>query len=293
MPPYVLPALISACAYSIGSLFNKQAIAEGCGEYRVTAFTVWTTALLLLPFSFFYTDPLPLKNWYEPFAAAICFSSGMFFFIRALRTGDLSLVAPISGVKPVLAAVLVATLLGTPVSTNTWVACLLTVVSLFILRTPNVSTSHSFLRTAAFTLMSAFSFALCDTCFQRWAADWGTLRFAVITFSIASCAATALIPFFDTPWKQMRRAARTHVLTGALFCALPGLFMSYALGRYGHAAEVNVIYSTRALLSIFMIRLLGNWIGSHERHISRRTLILRIVGTAVLTGAVILVIRNS
>jgi drug/metabolite transporter (DMT)-like permease len=290
MPPYLLLALVSACAYSIGSLFNKQAMAGGCGEYRVAAFTVWATALLLLPFVFFYTAPLPVDRWIEPLTTAVCFSSGIFFFIRALRTGDLSLVAPVSGVKPVLNAVLIATLLRTPVAAGTWAACLLTLIALLILRTPNISTPHSFLRTAVYTLLSALSFALCDTCFQQWAADWGILRFGAITFSLSSLAALGLIPFFCTPWKAMSRTARRHALAGAIFCALPGLFMSYALGRYGHAAEVNVVYSTRALWSLFVVRLLGHRVGSREQHISRTVFLRRLLGTAVLMGAVALVL---
>ena len=293
LPPYFFLALVSAVAYSVGALFNKQAMAGGCGPYRVTAFSIWFAALLLFPFAFMYSDPLPLNEWYQPLVAAVCFSFGSTFFILALRTGDLSIVAPVSGIKPILNALLVAALLGVTVPVTTWIACGLTALALVILRTPNTSTSHSFLRTTLITLLAVFSFALCDTCFQQWAKGWGVLRFAAITFTTASLAATAMIPFFSTPWKRMSRPAKNHVLAGSAFCALPALCMGLALGRYGHAPEVNVIYSTRAVFSVIAVWLLGRKIGSIEHTAGRGVLLRRLAGAAVLMGAIVLMLFGS
>lgn len=293
IPPYFSLALISAGAYSFGSLFNKQAMTGGCGPYRVTAFTIWASALLLIPFVFLYNDPLPLNVWYQPFTAAACFSFGSIFFILALRTGDLSIVAPVSGIKPIINALLVAVLLGVTVPAATWIACGLTAIALVILRTPNTSTSHSFLRTTLITLLCVVGFALCDTCFQQWAKNWGVLRFAAITFSISSLAAVAMVPFFSTPWKQMTRRAKTHVLTGSAFCALPGLCMGLALGRYGHAPEVNVVYSTRAIFSIGIVWLLGRHIGNIEHTAGRTVLLRRLAGALILLVAIVLILAGS
>ena len=293
IPPYLFLALISAVAYSFGGLLNKQAMADGCGFYRVTALSIWSCALLLLPFVFLYDDPLPLDLWFQPLVAAVCFSSGSIFFTLALRTGDLSIVAPVSGIKPVLNALLVSVLLGVTVPVTTWIACILSGVALLILRTPNSTTSHSFLRTAIITLLAVFSFALCDTCFQHWAKNWGVLRFSAITFSASSLAALALIPLFDTPWKQLTRPTKTHTLAGCALCAVPALCMGLALGRYGHAPEINVIYSTRAVFSIITVWLLGRKIGNIEHTAGRGVLIRRLAGAAVLMGAIVLILFNS
>ena len=293
MPPYILLALFAAVAYSIGGLFNKQAIAGGAGQVRITAISAWSPALVLIPSFFLYSDPMPLHLWYQPLLATLCFSSGISFFTLALRTGDLSLVAPVSGTKPILNALLVSVLLGVDVPLSTWAAGGLTLIALTVLRTPNRSTQHSFVRTAAVSLMAVFSFALCDTCFQKWAAGWGVMRFGALTFGIASIAALGLIPFFNTPWKQLSRTVRSHTGIGAVFCAIPAFCMSYVLGTYGHAPEVNVVYSSRALISILAVRCLGRWIGSSEHGISRAVFVRRLIGTAILTAAVALVIFGS
>jgi uncharacterized membrane protein len=293
MPVYIVLALIAAAAYSIGGLFNKQAIAGGIGQVRITAISAWAPALALIPSFFLYSDPMPLHLWYQPLIATLCFSSGITFFMLALRTGDLSIVAPVSGIKPIMNALLVSVLLGIDVPLATWIAGGLTLIALTVLRTPNRSTHHSFVRTAAITMTAVFSFALCDTCFQKWAADWGVMRFAALTFGIASIAALGLIPFFNKPWKQLNHTVRAHTLIGAVFCAMPAFCMAYALGTYGHAPEVNVVYSSRALISILVVRFLGRWIGSSEQHIPRAVLIRRIIGTAILTVAVALVIFGT
>lgn len=293
IPPYFLLALISAIAYSVGGLFNKQALAGGCGLYRVTAFTIWASTLLVLPFIFLYDEPLPLHLWFQPLTAAICFSSGFTFFMLALRTGDLSVVAPVSGIKPVLNALLVSILLGISVPATTWVACILSGIALLTLRTPNSTTSHSFLRTTIIVVLSVFSFALCDTCFQHWAQHWGILRFGAITYSISSLAALALTPLFDTPWKQITRSAKNHVLIGCSCCAVPSLCMALALGRYGHAPEVNVIYSTRAIFSIGIAWLLGRHIGNVEHTAGRTVLIRRVAGALILLTAIVLILSGN
>lgn len=293
IPPYLFLALISAVAYSIGSLFNKQAMAGGCGYFRVTAFTIWCSSALLFPLAFIYSDPLPLHVWYQPLVAAVFFSLGSIFFILALRTGDLSIVAPVSGIKPVINALLVAVFLNVDVPISTWIACGLTAIALVVLRTPNTSTRHSFFKTTWITLLCVTSFAFCDTCFQRWSDNWGILRFSAITFMISSIVALAMIPLFNTPWKRMTPQAKKHVLIGAAFCAIPGLCMGLALGRYGHAPEVNVIYSTRAIFSIGIVWFFGRYIGNIEHTASLTVLFRRIAGATILLGAIALILFGS
>ncbi len=290
MSIYLLLALIAAVAYSIASLINKQAIANGCGVLRVMVFTIWATALLLIPFALSNSDPLPWNLWHQPLIAAVCFSGGSLFFIWSLKVGDLSVVAPVSGVKPVMNALLIAGLLRSPIPLATWGACALSALALLVLRTPNTTTHHSFLRTAVITLMSSLFFALCDTCFQQWASGWGVFRFGAITFSISALASFSLIPFFSTPWKKISRSAKQHILIGAAICALPGLCMTYALGNYGHAAELNVVYNTRAIISILAVRFLGRFVGSTEHTAGGTILLRRLAGAIILMGAIILII---
>lgn len=290
MPPYAILALVAAAGYSIGSLFYKQAMMAGGGLFRVTAFLIWAVVLVTSPFALLPAPPLPLHLWYQPLIAGMLFLGGQLLFVLALRTGDLSVVGPVAGAKPILNALLVSTLLGVSVPSGTWAACILSAIALLILRSRNASTAHSFTRTAAITLASAFSFALCDTCFQEWARHWGPMRFSAITFASAGLGACLYIPFFGTRWATLSPIARKHLLLGAFFCAVPPLLMGYALGRYGHSPEVNVIYATRSLLSILVVRFLGRWVGSSEQHVSHAILWRRICGAAILMIAVILVL---
>lgn len=106
MPPYALLAFVSAIGYSLGGLFNKQAMAEGAGLLRVNAVSIWTAAAVVLPFLFAYDTPIPWDVWWQPLTAGLCFLSGQIFFILALQTGDISLVTPVAGAKPIINALL-------------------------------------------------------------------------------------------------------------------------------------------------------------------------------------------
>ena len=290
MPAYAYFALIAALGYGVGSLFSKQAMAGGSGLFRVTAYSTWTLAVLTQPFVWTTPEPLPVELWFQPMVAGLFFLGGQLLFILALRTGDLSVVGPVAGAKPIINALLVSLLLGLHVSAFTWLACMMAAGALLVLRSPNASSAHSFGRTAGITLLSALSFALCDTCFQEWAPTWGPMRFSGLAFACSALGALVYIPFFNPRWTALSRTARRHLLLGAAFGAVPGVLMGYALGRYGHAPEVNVIYSTRAVWAIVAVRLVGPWIGSHEGTITRATLWRRLLAALILLLAVGLVV---
>lgn len=288
MPPYAFYALLSAITHAIGSVFNKEAMAGGIGLRRQTALMMRVAALYALPFLFFATGPVPWARIHEPLLAALCFGGGQVVFVWALRTGDVGVVVPVAGAKPILNALLVAGLLRHPVAGTTWAACGLTALALLVMRSPNASTSHGFLRTAGITLLSMFLFALSDTCFQHWAPDWGVMRFAALTYLISAVGITFLSPRNAVPWRQLSRSTRYYAWCGAALGAIPPIGIGWAIGHYGHAPEINVIYSTRALFSLGVIYLLGKTINSPERHVTGVTTLRRIAGAILMLGAVAL-----
>ena len=69
MPIYLFLALVGALAYGIGSIFNKQAMTEGCGVLRVFAAMTWTTTALLVPFVFLTKTAAPWHQFHQPVLA--------------------------------------------------------------------------------------------------------------------------------------------------------------------------------------------------------------------------------
>jgi len=131
LPPYILLAIIAAFFYSIGSLLNKQAMTNGCGPLRIYMAQAWFGALLLSPF-LFAGEPVPKNIWWQPVLTACLWFGGSAIFVHTLRDGDLSIIGPVAGMKPIFNALLIALLLRIHVPLTTWIACGLAAAALFV-----------------------------------------------------------------------------------------------------------------------------------------------------------------
>ena len=292
MPIYLLLALLAALAYSVGSIFNKQAMTEGCGVLRVFASITWTTAAVLAPFVFFTKTAAPWHQFHQPVLAMLCWLAGATLWMSALRTGDVSLVAPVAGIKPVFNALLTALLLGAALPAGVWAACGLTALALLVMRAPVKKGNTPFLKTAGLMTGAVFCYALCDVCIQKWAGSWGALRFTGLMFLMASTLMLTLIPRFGRPYRDLTQPARRHLKTGMLIAVLPGVCMGLAIGRYGHAPEVNVMYSSQALWSVLLIWAFGRHIGNLEHTAGHGVMLRRLAGALILLTAIVLIISG-
>jgi drug/metabolite transporter (DMT)-like permease len=293
MPAYLLLALIASLAYSIGSIFNKQAMTEGCGVFRVFASMTWVTTAALIPFLFFAKEAAPWNLFYQPVLATLCWLAGASLWMSALRTGEVSLVAPVAGIKPVFNALLTALLLGAALSPAVWAACGLTALALLVMRAPDKKENGPFLKTIGLMAGAMLCYAFCDVCLQKWANGWGALRFLALMFCMASVLMLTLIPHFGRRYRDLTQTARRHLKTGMLIAAVPGFCMGLAIGRYGHAPEVNVMYSSQALWSVLLVWAFGRHIGNLEHTAGRHVMLRRLAGALILLIAIVLVISGS
>jgi len=292
MPVYLLLSIIAAVLYSIGSLLNKQALAHGCGPLRIFMAQAWFGALLLSPF-LFAGEPVPLHLWWQPVVTAMLWFSGSAVFIYTLRDGDLSIIGPVAGIKPVFNAVLIALLLRIHVPLSTWVAGGLAAVALFVMRTPSSHGSHSFKRTALQTLTAMLFYALTDVCLQSWAPAWGALRFSALLFLSGAMLSLSMIPKFGKKFRDLSPEARRFYLSGASFVCLPGICIGYAIGKYGHGAEVNIGYSLHVLITLLIVWVFGRHIGNTEHTVGHGVFLRRLAGALILLMAVALTISGA
>ncbi|MGE4489618.1 MAG: EamA family transporter [Kiritimatiellales bacterium] len=291
MPPYILLALIGAFFYSLSGLLNKQAMTLGCGPLRIYMIQAWCGALLLTPF-LFSGPAMPVSVWWQPPLTGAIWFAGSAVYMFTLRRGDLSIIGPVAGVKPVFNAALIATLLHEHVPPSTWIACGLAAIALAVMRTPSSSGSHSFGRSAVQTLIAMLFFALTDACLQRWAAAWGPLRFACLEFICGALLSLSLIPMFGKKYRDLSRPTRRFLFAGAFCAALPGIFMSLAIGKYGHGAEVNVGYSFHVLITLFIVWMFGRYIGNTEHTVGKGPFLRRLAGAVILLAAIGLILAG-
>ena len=79
-------------------------------------------------------------------------------------------------------------------------------------------------------------------------------------------------------------------LAGSLLIAMQAICIVVAVGVFGDAARVNVVYALRGLWGVALAWLAARKWGGAEAEHSRETMLFRVAGATVLTTAVILAI---
>lgn len=291
IPVYLILALLAAFFHSVSGLYNKQAMAHGCSPLRIFMMQAWIGSLLMSPL-LFYGAPVPPSMWWQPVVTALFWFSGAAVFVYTLRDGDLSIVGPVAGIKPVFNALLIALVLQIDVPAATWIACGLAAIALAVMRTPSSRGSHSFKRTALQTLLAMLLFAITDLCIQRWAQNWGALRFSSLLFLGGSLCSLSLYPMMGMPYRELPAIARRNLWIGTPLASLPGILIGVAIGQYGHGAEINIGYSSHVLITLPIVWFLGRHVGNHEHKAGRGVFIRRFIGAAILLVAILLTLQT-
>ena len=84
--------------------------------------------------------------------------------------------------------------------------------------------------------------------------------------------------------------ARRALISGALLLGGQNLVMALAIRFSGDATAVNIIYSSRCVLSVVLAWATARWLGSREATLPRHVLLLRLAGAALLAGAIAMVV---
>jgi len=288
MPPYLIIAIIAAFFFSLSGLLNKQAMAHGSSPFLVFMVQAWA-GTVALSFWIFTGDPISLSLLWQPALAGTLWFMGSVLMIHAIKVGDLSIVGPVAGVKPVFNAIVLAVILRENASLTTWVACGLAATALFVMRTPSSEGSHSFERTVFQTLVAVLFFALADLVIQRWANSWGVLRFVGLHFLMGALLSLSLIPRFGARYCDLLPVARHFLFAGGVLSTLPGILLGFAIGKYGHGAEVNVGYSFHVLFTLWLVWVLGRHIGNTEHKVGAKVFLRRGAGALILLTAIVLI----
>ncbi|MEO6785077.1 MAG: hypothetical protein ABI318_03000 [Chthoniobacteraceae bacterium] len=146
------------------------------------------------------------------------------------------------------------------------------------------------------TLLSAGFAAACfgtfDVLVQRWGPAWGVGRLLPIVYGLNGVLSLALIPKFREPLSALPRAAWRWLLPAACLLAAQSIVFVGTITVYGKATLANVIYSSRGLLSIVAVWLVGHWFSNLEQGLGRRTLAWRLLGAVLMLSAIVLVVTR-
>jgi drug/metabolite transporter (DMT)-like permease len=290
---YIALTVFSAIVYSMAAVAFKAATARGARAAPLAVVLLFAHALAFL----FVAGRRDGPPWPDPFwpapVAGLLFTLGQFFTLLAISRCDVSIATPILNTKVVWVAAVLALLARQPVGTRTWLAAVVTVGGIALLNATGRRRDVSRLaRTIALSTLAAVAFAAFDVMIQIQSARLGYGRLAPAAMFFAALFSLGLLAMpREEPAAPLSMAGRAFAAAGVALMTFQAVLFITAIGRSGHAAVLNVVYSTRAVWSLLLVLAFGRLIGNRELHAARRVVACRFAGALLIVAAVAIVLR--
>lgn len=286
---HLLLPLMASLLFVSGLILIKRASVDGVSPVT-TLFC--TNIASSVAFSFLWVlggEPINWQLIYQPAVIALLFILGLVFTFLAIERGDVSLATPIFGVKVVIVAILLTLTGEQALPLEVWYAAALATLGIALIQWTGRGEMHHVLFTILLALSAATSYATFDVLVQGWAPKWGAGRFLPIVYWIVGLASLLILPWVDFTMFRNRKVRNT-LIAGSILVAMQAICIVVAVGVFGDAARVNVVYALRGLWGVLLAWIVAKiWGGAESEH-SRSVMLTRAVGASVLTLAVILAI---
>lgn len=226
----------------------------------------------------------PASLLWQPAIIGGLYLAGQLFTLLAVDRGDVSIAAPVLGVKVLIVPALAPFFVEEDLSAKVWIAAAIAVVGIgFVQARDNSIERSKILASVGFALLAACSMTMFDLLIQRWASAWGAGYFLPIAFGFAAVFSLAFARLADRP-SDLKQKGVTHLLAvGALLMAVQAIGMTVTLGLFGDATRVNIVYSLRGLWGVLLTWLLARRFTTADATPGNRTMTMRLIG-AVLIG---------
>lgn len=290
MPFHLLFPLAASIAYVFAMLAFKRSGDWGVGVWRTAFVSNIAIGLAFAPLWLLGGHPQPAALLWQPLLVALLFLSGQVFTFLALHYGDVSVGTPVMGLKIVLVALGSTFLLPGSVPPTLWIAAFLGTAAVVLLSRGESRPRHSVGRTVLTAALAAASFALFDVLVQKWSPAWGVGRFLPLTCGTLAVLSFGFMPFFSAPLRAIPGHAWRWLGGGSLLLALQSAMFVYAIGAFGNATVMNIVYSSRGLWSVVAVWLIGHWFANEEQKLAPAILRSRLAGAVLILAAITLVI---
>lgn len=274
----------------MSALVIKRASEFGVGVWR-TAFVANIVGALIFQPLWLLGGNLPPELWWQPLVVGLLFTIGQWLSFTAIDRGDVSIVAPVLGLKTLLVAILVTAFAGERLRWQLWAAAVLASLGIALLnQSGGRAAHHNVGRTIVTAGLSAAVFAVFDVLVQQWSPAWGLGRFIPLVMGVSGVLSIAFVPRFRAPLSAIPRPAWPWLLIGSAALGAQSIMFVSTVAHWGHAAPANVLYSSRGLWTVLLVWAFGHWVKSREQHLGRRVLTWRLSGAFLMMSAIVLVL---
>jgi drug/metabolite transporter (DMT)-like permease len=232
----------------------------------------------------------PASMLWQPAVMGGLFVAGQLFTLLAVERGDVSIAAPVLGVKVLLVPAASGFFVDEELSARIWIAAAIAVAGIAFVQARDATVERSrIVASVGLALLAACSMTLFDLLIQRWAPRWGAGYFLPIALACAALFSLAFISFADRPAEVKRLGASKLLVLGTLLMAIQAIGMTLTLGVFGDATRVNIVYSLRGVWGVVL-----TWILAHKvmtsvgTRPSHRTMLMRLIGAALIGISVVI-----
>ncbi len=293
IPYYLALPMAAALMYAFGSLFFKRSLEHGITVLHALVVTNWCMMAVFVPF--LLLDP-GSHSWIEllqPLACALLFFLGNWLTFVALRRGDMSLVVPAMGTKPLFVALGAVAFFGRSVSQGMWLAAILAALGIYVLRRSDILPGRNRASGLPPVLLSSACFGFCDAGVEAWAPEFGDMGFLGYMFLIVALLSTLLLRLSGQSLMRADRSGMKALAIGSSILAAQGILVALAIVRHQNATGVNIVYSTRGLWSVAVVWLLGSRFRLGEEASDRSVFLFRLAGAGLMIVSVALAALES
>lgn len=287
---FLLLPLAASVLYCFAALFLKTAINGGIGPWRSVFVTNW----LMLPASLWLAFLPGATDLAAALPAAaltgLAFFTGQVLTFLAITRGDVSVATPVMGAKTVFVALLGVLFFGQEPGSRLWIAVVLAAAGIALLQLDPGARRGRALMTAGLASGSALAFAVTDLLMQQFAPACGARGYVPLVFAVNALLSLGLVPLFRQPLRGIPPALLRPLLAGAGLIALQSSLIAAALSVFGHAAEVNIVYSLRGLWSVLLVWMLAGRLGGSEHRAGRAVFLFRLAGALCAVVSVVLIL---
>jgi drug/metabolite transporter (DMT)-like permease len=290
--------IAAAIIYTIGVLLLKRSTEFRPGPWRTTLLCNWMAAVVFAPMWWWGEPLIHYSLLWQPFLVALFFVIGQTFVVLAVTQGDVSVATPILGLKILFVTLILLLFAGQVPTVWIWPASILAILAVACLsyqggnglsRPADDTTRFWGGRiglTAFLSLIAAVAYAIFDSMIQVWAETFSAATFLPIVMVFGAIISLAMIPKLEGSFTAIDRAAWPWLLGGSALTGLQSVFLTYAIGTWGQAAQANVVYSSRGLWSVIAVATVGHLFSRTEFEAPRSVKTMRLVGAVLITLAI-------
>lgn len=231
----------------------------------------------------------------HPLLVGASFFIGSWFTFIAIHRGDVSLVTPLMGSKVIFVALFALIMASQPPSFSLICAAALSAIGIAVMGAKDFYHSSHAAFTISFALISSAIFAICDILMRKWAPDFGPLAF--ITTSTSCLALVSIVTLIwmarYTRHSRPTSTATKWIIWSSVLIAIQAIGMSIIVATHDDTTGINVVYGSRGLWAIVLIALVGPLLGNHERKLAKGVILYRLIGTIILTIAIVIAVMSG